>query len=106
MDDVLVVFVEAALRAADPVASAERPDLAELRRLRAAHRAAGTVLHEAKRIEGARTGVFWGAEFGSDFKITGELACRDHLVVLTLACLKAALTWRELNQLVSTWTHH
>jgi hypothetical protein len=104
LDDVLLVYIEscaAAFRVPRPLS--ERADLVELRRLRLAHQAASTVLHEAKRVEAAQRGVFWGAEFLENHVITGET---HHLVALTLAALRAAFGWSELRQLVSTWTHH
>ena len=107
LDDVLVLFVDEVRKFVHPAAPEdERPDLAEVRRLREARRKAGTRLHELKRLESVTSGVFWGAQFAEDGAISGELAARDHLCLLTAACCVSAVTWRELNQLVSTWTHH
>ena len=102
LDDVLLIFVEHAGEMASPTADlAARPNLLELERLRTAHRKAGTVLHETKRVERASTGVFWGAEFQADAKVSGELESSDPLVLLTVALLDSLVSWRELSQVVS-----
>ena len=103
LDDLLVLMI-ATLEAFDEVDSADK---IELERIRAAHRQAGTTLHDKKRVFQEKSQVIWGAEIrGDSGKVRGESEAALQLAVLTLGFLSVPIGWRTATRLVSTWTHH
>ena len=70
----------------------------------AAHKAAGTILHEGKRVRDARHHVVWGGELDSDKqRASGEVDTMVQLSRITLAaCLSEHLDAHSLSSIVST----
>jgi hypothetical protein len=73
----------------------------------AAHQAAGTVLHEGKRVRDAKHHIVWGGELDSDKqRASGEVDTMVQLIRVTLAaCLSEHLDAHSLSAIVSTWVH-
>lgn len=103
LDDLLVLLIAAR----ETFGADAGPDLDELRRIRAAHAEAGTLLHEGKRVERAPRGVVWGADFdGVAGTVRGEMDSLLQLVLLSFGFAFAPVGWKTLSRLVSSWTHH
>ena len=76
------------------------------RRTAAAHAAAGTRLHEGKRVRDSPGACVWGGEFRGTV-LGGELDSLVQVGLLTLVflCGRTAHHWTA-SRLVSSWVHH
>ena len=101
IDDILSLLILEVDADGSPLSS---DDLEPVRRLRAAHAAAGTQLHTKKRQERVSQAVIWGARAA---RVRGEAQVAHQLIKVTIsAVLEGRLSPHMVTCLTSSWTHH